>query len=250
MALDSRERFSATAFAYDKYRPGYPAALVDWIVALGPFAPGARVVDLGCGTGISSRLFAQRGLDVVGVEPNDDMRARAEDKGGGVRYVRGEAAATGLPAASAELVVAAQAFHWFDIPAAMREIERVLVPGGWAAAFWNVRASNAFQDAYEALLQTYSSEYRKIRRFLDTVDALRAFPGALDVREAAFEHPRHLDREAFFGLVASSSYVMHGVDDRAGFDAALVALFDRHVGQGGTVDFATRNVVIAWRLRR
>jgi SAM-dependent methyltransferase len=165
-----------------------------------------------------------------------------------VRYLRGEAAATGLPDASAALVVAAQAFHWFDVPAAMREIGRVLVPGGRAAAFWNVRASSPFQDAYEALLVQSSSEYRKLKKFAATVDAIRTFPGALDVHEAAFEHPRHLDREGFFGLVDSSSYVMHGIADRAAFDAALAALFDRHVGADGTIDFATRNVVVAWRL--
>jgi SAM-dependent methyltransferase len=248
--LDSKDRFSVTADAYDRYRPGYPAGLVDWICALGPLAAGARVVDLGCGTGISSRLFAERGFDVVGVEPNDDMRARAEAKGGGARYRRGEAAATGLPDASAELVIAAQAFHWFDVPAAMREIARLLVPGGWAAAFWNVRASSPFQDDYEDLLLTYSSEYRKMKKFTATVDAIRAFSGAEDVHEAAFEHPRYLDRDAFFGLVASSSYVMHGISDRADFDRQLVALFDRYVGPEGTIDFATRNVVIAWRLRR
>ena len=246
--VDSRQRFSATVDAYDRFRPGYPDEVVDWLVALAGLTAGARVVDLGCGTGISSRLFAARGFDVVGVEPNDSMRERAEAKGGGVRYVRGEAVATGQPDASARLVIAAQAFHWFDAPLTMRELARILVPGGRAAAFWNVRASSAFQDGYEALLVKHSSEYRSIRKFDNTEQAIRDFPGALDVREAEFTNPRHLDHEALVGLASSSSYIVHGVDDRAGFDRELAALFDAHVGADGTVDFATRTNVIAWRL--
>jgi SAM-dependent methyltransferase len=246
--VDSRQRFSATVDAYDRFRPGYPDALVDWLVALAGLTPGARVVDLGCGTGISSRLFAARGFDVVGVEPNDSMRERAEAKGGGPRYVRGEAVATGQPDASARLVVAAQAFHWFDVPPTMRELARILVPGGRAAAFWNVRASSAFQDGYEALLVKYSSEYRLMKASGNPVQRIRDFAGALDPREAEFPYPRPLDREALLGLVNSSSYIVHGVDDRAGFDRELAALFDAHVAADGTIDFATHTSVIAWRL--
>ena len=90
---------------------------------------------------------------------------------------------------------------------------------------------------------TYSSEYRKMKKFIATVDAIRAFPGAEGVREAAFEHPRHLDRDAFFGLVASSSYVMHGVSDRADFDEELAALFDGHVGGSWGVNYRGFRVV-------
>jgi len=245
--VDSKLRFSATVDAYERYRPGYPAALVDWLVALAGLAPGARVVDLGCGTGISSRLFAEHGFDVVGVEPNDAMRARAEARGGGPRYVRGEAAATGEPDASAALVIAAQAFHWFDVPRTMHELARVLVPGGRAAAFWNERARSPFLDAYDALLMAYSAEYRALKGAGDAIARIRAFAGTRDAREASFANPQTLDREAFVGRVHSSSYVVHGIDDREGFDAELAALFEAHA-RDGRVDFANRTVVIAWQL--
>jgi SAM-dependent methyltransferase len=249
MLSDAKERFSATADAYERYRPSYPAALVDWLVQLAGLEEGARVVDLGSGTGISSRLLAERGFEVIGVEPNDDMRARAEARGGGPHYRRGEAVATGLPDAYAPLVIAAQAFHWFDLPATMRELARILTPGGRAAAFWNERASSPLMDAFEALLLRHSEDYRTMRRFGDTIARIREFAGALDVREASFVNPERLAREGFFGRVHSASYVAHGIADREGFERELAGLFDAHVGGDGSIEFASRTVAIAWRLR-
>src|SRR6185295_10044902 len=114
LRVDSRDRFSATVDLYKKYRPSYPPALIDWLLEVGQLAPGDRVADLGCGTGISTRLLAARGLDVVGIDPNEDMLASARAEGGVATYQRGEAVATGLANASVKMATAAQAFHWFD----------------------------------------------------------------------------------------------------------------------------------------
>src|SRR5262249_47892014 len=132
-------RFTGLAGAYARGRPDYPAAALDRIVARCGLDGSTVLVDVGCGTGISARLFAARGIRVVGVEPNDDMLAQAERAGGGVRYQKGTAEATGLPAGSAVCVLAAQAFHWFDAPRALAEFRRVLRPGGWVALLWNER---------------------------------------------------------------------------------------------------------------
>ena len=77
MTLDARERFSGLAGLYDRHRPSYPAALLDWIVTSAGLAPGDPVADIGCGTGIATRLLAERGFDVVGVDPNQAMLAEA-----------------------------------------------------------------------------------------------------------------------------------------------------------------------------
>src|SRR5947209_1203613 len=129
-------RFSGLSDVYARNRPDYPAAAIDHIIGVCGLGGDALLVDVGSGTGISTRLFAARGVKVVGVEPNDEMRGRAEVEAG-ARYVKGTAEATGLPDECAAAVLAAQAFHWFDKPAALREFHRLLRPGGWAVLMWN-----------------------------------------------------------------------------------------------------------------
>lgn len=244
---DPRRRFSAVADLYHRHRPSYPPETVDWILGTAGLTPPATIADIGCGTGISARLFAERGFDVVGVDPNEEMLAKARG-GGGARYVRGEAAATGLADGSVDLAIAAQAFHWFDIEATLAELARILRPGRWSAAFWNVRAlEGAFMEEYDALLRQWSREYAVVESHEETGRRLKTHAGVLDPREAAFANVQRLDRDGFFGRVASSSYVIHGVDDRPGFDRALGELFDRHQA-GGLVALRYDTVAVAWRL--
>lgn len=244
---DPRERFTETARLYDRYRPTYPDALVDWLVGEAGLKPGAAVADIGCGTGISARLFAARGFAVTGIDPNEAMLAQARAKGG-ADFRRGESHATGLPDASQDLVFAAQAFHWFDIPSTLAEWRRLLKPGGLAAAFWNDRVEDTpFLKEYEALLRASSAEYRELTRRRSTLDDLREAPGVKDWATAEFPSSQPLDREALFGRVYSSSYVAHGVADRPAFDAALGALFDRRAVDG-RVEFRYRAVAARWRL--
>src|SRR5688572_1375909 len=127
--MDPRERFTATVDAYRRHRPDYPPALFEWLAGI----PGRRAVDLGAGTGIFTRMLAQRGWEAVGVEPNAAMRDAAISAGG-ARYVDGSAEATGLPDARADLVIGAQAFHWFDLDRTLPEIDRISAAGGRAVA--------------------------------------------------------------------------------------------------------------------
>src|SRR5690242_3442173 len=106
---DSLTRFGGLAAGYDRYRPDYPAAAIDFIVMRCELARGARFVDVGCGTGISTRLFVARGLVGVGVEPNADMRRVAEatpcPAGSRPTYRDGRADALDLPDAGSELIL-------------------------------------------------------------------------------------------------------------------------------------------------
>ena len=182
--IDSRERFSAAADLYHRYRPSYPDALVDWIERTAGLLPPARVADVGCGTGISTRLIAARGFDVTGIDPNEAMLAHAR-AAGGARYRRGTATETGLGDRSVDLVTVAQAFHWFDVPAALAEFRRILAGPGWCAAFWNLRAAAPFMDDYDRLLRAQSSQYEVLRRVDELEWELLDLPGVESTQSMA-----------------------------------------------------------------
>lgn len=237
MPMDPRERFTGTVERYAAFRPDYPDALFDWLAVLSP--QGRRVADLGAGTGIFTRLLREHGWDVVGIEPNAAMRGKAT----GVRIVDGTAEATGLASASVDLVVGAQAFHWFDLARTLPELDRILVPRGRAVAVWNVRVAEGFAAAYDEVLVRFSPDYATVPKPGPTLDALRALrPGGVEV---ALPHGQVLDRDGVIGRAWSSSYVVHGVSDRPAFDAALMAAFDAHA-DGGTVTMGYTTVGYAW----
>jgi SAM-dependent methyltransferase len=143
------ERFSSRASDYVKFRPSYPAPAIDYV--LDGLGPPSEIVcaDIGAGTGISSRLIADRGVRVIAIEPNKAMRESAEAHKL-VEFRDGTAERTGLANASVQLVVCAQAFHWFDQAKALAEFHRVLVPSGRIALVWNDR------DNADALTRSYN----------------------------------------------------------------------------------------------
>jgi SAM-dependent methyltransferase len=126
--------FGATADDYRRHRAGFPDSLFERLARHGIGVPGQRVVDLGTGTGTLARGFARRGCRVVGIDPSEPLlgQARQLDREAGVQveYRVARAEETGLEAATADVVAAGQCWHWFDRPAAAREADRVLRPGG------------------------------------------------------------------------------------------------------------------------
>ncbi|MDY7104391.1 MAG: methyltransferase domain-containing protein [Actinomycetota bacterium] len=128
------ERFSGFADLYDTCRPAPPDDLARLLVGYA----GGRVghaVDLGCGTGLSTRWLAGLAGRVTGVEPSADMRAVAAAAGGGaISYQEGWSHASGLDDACADLVVAVQALHWMEPTSTLAEVARILRPGGIFAA--------------------------------------------------------------------------------------------------------------------
>jgi ubiquinone/menaquinone biosynthesis C-methylase UbiE len=127
--------FGAAADAYERARPTYPDEAVDWLIPAGAHT----VLDLGAGTGKLTRALAARGLDVIAVEPIDEMRATLEATLPEVRAIKGTAEAIPLPDQSVDVITVAQAWHWVDVERATAEAARVLKPGGTLGLIWNRR---------------------------------------------------------------------------------------------------------------
>ena len=127
----------AAAQRYARHRPNVHPTVVRSIVAmLGPAAPAAWALDVGCGTGQSARALAELADRVVGIDVSSGMLAAARaETGARVDYLR--AAAERLPFASGafDLVTAGLAFHWFDQPRFLGEARRVLAPAGWLVVY-------------------------------------------------------------------------------------------------------------------
>jgi len=125
--------FGAYAEDYERWRPGYPAAAVDWLVPPG----AARVADVGAGTGKLTGALLARGLQVAAVEPDPGMLAVLTRLHPGADPYLAGAQALPLPDTSLDAVLVAQAWHWFPHQQAVAEVRRVLRPGGWLALVWN-----------------------------------------------------------------------------------------------------------------
>ncbi len=136
MTSGNIERFSGFASEYDDVRPQAPAAALDVLCEMVGLPSPALVVDLGAGTGLSTRLWIGRARRLIGIEPNDDMRGQAirATQPGAIEYRAGRAEATGLPDRCADIVTCVQAFHWLEPTATLTEVHRLLRPGGVFAA--------------------------------------------------------------------------------------------------------------------
>ncbi len=126
------EGFGADAGRYDRARPSYPADLVNRIIAA---SPGREVLDVGCGTGISSRLFQAAGCTVLGIDPDPRMAELARRGGTATEVAKFED--WNLAGRLFDAVVAAQAWHWVDPVAGAARAAAALRPGGRLAVFWN-----------------------------------------------------------------------------------------------------------------
>lgn len=144
------ESFGTVAASYDRYRPTYPAAMIDDLVALEP----RGILDVGCGTGKAATLFAARGLDVLGVEIDAKMAAVARSHGIPVEV--GSFEDWDAAGRTFDLLVSGQAWHWVDPVRGARKAVEVLRPGGAAALFWN---HDHLDDAWRARFDTIYREY-------------------------------------------------------------------------------------------
>lgn len=244
--IKTASRFNDRVANYVAYRPSYPAGVIAFLRDELGAGHGATVADVGAGTGFLSELLLKEGCAVVSVEPNDAMSAAAESRLSGhqdFRSVKGTAEATTIDEASVDLVMAAQAFHWFDANKARAEFRRILKPHGRVALIWNMRRmdSTPFLRDYEKLLREFGTDYAEVN--CEQVSETRIgnfFGGEFGTR--SFDNFQAVDFEGLRGRLLSSSYVpLAGHPHHEPMLAQLRRLFDEYKQDGRvTIEYDTK----------
>src|SRR6266576_5578516 len=152
--LIARSGYERAGFAdrYDQYRPQPPRAVLELLCRFARTDTPKVVVDLGCGTGLSTRAWSGVAHRVIGIEPNPAMLAAAEEAAG-VEYRTAYAQATGLDDGMADIVTCSQSLHWMEAEPTLAEAARILRPGGVFAAYdydWPPVVDPEVDEAFDA----------------------------------------------------------------------------------------------------
>jgi ubiquinone/menaquinone biosynthesis C-methylase UbiE len=199
--------FQAGAAAYEAARPGYPDEAVAVLTEALDIAPGRSVCDLAAGTGKFTRRLVELGADVTAVEPVAGMRDQLRSVLPTVEVVEGTAEEIPLPDASVDVVTVAQAFHWFDAPAALAEIRRVLRPGGGLALLWNERDEASAWVAEMSRLISWHERTVSRYQHTDWREVVAAAGGFTSLQEQRVSWEQPMTRELLADRVRSISYI-------------------------------------------
>lgn len=252
MQQDSIKRFSYRAENYDRYRPNYPSALIGFLQTHVSLNPTHVIADIAAGTGIFTEQIADWGNTIYVVEPNMYMRHIALQRLSAHKsciFMDGTAEATGLPDQSVDLIVSAQAFHWFDLVKTKKEFSRIGRAGIYVAVIWNLRnTDSAFEAGYEAFIRAYAEDYLNVsQRKMNTAEVLSFF-APNDPEYRIFEHVDYLTFEQLRGRTLSYSYMPDETSDTLpDVLASLTALFDTHQ-QDGKVRLSYKTRLFVGRL--
>jgi SAM-dependent methyltransferase len=199
---DQRHRaevFGSAAAAYDEYRPSYPDALIDDLVAPSP----ASALDIGCGTGKAGRLLAARGVTVLGVEIDEDMAEVARRSGLEVEVGSFE---TWDPAGRTfDLAVSGQAWHWIDPALGVSKVASLLRPGARLALFWNaVRLEDSVRELLRSVYARVAPQASALGRQLDDIEDP---PYAQDLRASGLFGSVELRKYPWTRTYSATEYV-------------------------------------------
>ena len=214
-----------------------------WIFCTEKFAlsPQQQIADIGSGTGILSKLFLDRGNAVIGVEPNAEMRTAGDrflSAYPKFKSIDAPAEATTLPDSSIDLIVAGQAFHWFDPEQSAIELGRICKPTAHIALIWNERraATSGFDAELDRVVEQFTNEPHivKIRGGSVGVEpSVEQFFGSGQFQTANFDNYQRFDFSGLLDRVYSSSYMPLPGDERTPeMEAALRTLFDQFAIDG------------------
>ena len=245
---ETSEIWSGKAHSYDRVRPTPPRALLDLLTQLIGTPHPALVVDVGSGTGLSTAIWGERAERVIGIEPNADMRQEATHNVEGhpyaahIEYREGLAHQTGLPDGCADIVTAAQSFHWMEPTATLAEIARILRPGGLFAAYdydsppaihWELDrlALEVARRLVELFQQRGMAQSLKIWPKNKALDPLRESAHFRFTREVLLHHIEQGDAARFMEMMQSNalSQQFQFTEQEIGFDRLRQAAL-QHIG--------------------
>jgi SAM-dependent methyltransferase len=241
-ATDPTHRFTDRVHHYRTSRPSFPREAVDAVLAGLGEPSRLTAADIGSGTGISSLLLAERGVRTIGIEPNAAMRT-ASIPHPLVTYREGSAEATGLDDRSLDLVLAAQAFHWFQPDAALREFHRVLRVHGRLAVIWNERDltdpfTAMYSDTVQRAVQRRPEEKWHLRP--EELYVSRLFTTAW---EQTFRYEQSIDADTLVGRALSASYVPLDGEAHERMVGELRALAQRTQERDGPLRLVYRTIL-------
>lgn len=216
------ELFSDKAESYAKFRPAYPAKMIERLLSNLPTKDQNRAIDVGAGTGISSLLIAKQGVKVVAIEPNAEM-IQAGEKHPNLQFVKGPAERIPFDDSSTDLVTSFQSFHWFDFKESLKEFNRVLQPTGKLGIVWSYwDESDAYTREYVNLINEATKKnitrvtpydgfpkgkIKKLRiRFLWR---FRKLPYFNNVERYTYKYMQQLDEEGLIGCARSQSFLIN-----------------------------------------
>ena len=234
--------FSPRVDNYIKYRPGYPIQVIETLVRACGLEPAWCVADIGSGTGLLARLFLAFGCEVIGVEPNEEMRLAGDQILAGYpgfSSLAGSAEATGLPDGRIDLLSAGMAFHWFDLHRTRVEFRRILTPNGWVALVWHrmLTGPDPFMQDYTNLILEVSPNWTETLR-RDQLGSTLDLPGFFNLayQRTAFPIHQSLDWDGLRGRTLSIAHVPQPAHPaHQPMFTRLQDIFDRYQSSGQVV---------------
>lgn len=251
--MDYKQRFSSRVENYIKYRPGYPDEIIPTLQLEIGLMSDDIIADIGSGTGLSAKLFLENGNTVYGVEPNELMRKAAEgllSEYENFISIHGSSEVTNLKDNEIDLIVCAQAFHWFDRAKTKLEFQRIANSGAHLCLIWNDRKeTEPFQQDYEKLIQEFAIDYNEISHRNITQEVIRDFYEPNSFKKFILNYKQHFKLEGLIGRIISSSYMPN--IDHPNFPQlknAIVSLFNKYE-QNGIVTFAYNTNLYIGRIK-
>jgi SAM-dependent methyltransferase len=217
----SSNPFDHCSLNYGRFRPDYPAALFDHIRSLWPPAPKPVVIDVGAGTGKASAPLVEYGAAVTSIEPSLAMIAEGRRCCPRLLYVCAAAEELPIQSNAADMVIAAQSFHWFDASRALAEFARILKRDGYVSLFWNSRTSDSpAAKLFDDLVRKWNPEHNHGYRDKDWSIPIRHSGLFENIEHRQFHRDVPMTIDDWLGLSRSISYVQSiGADKLPHFES-------------------------------